>query len=84
LQQFCGYWKNGFESPPVRIFRETQGYRISWDYPFGTITLPIYRIHGIVTVDIFGRREIAYDGINDRLLIAGEGVYFRDYERNEE
>lgn len=84
LQKLCGYWKNGFESPPLRIFRATDGYRICFEYPLHQVTIPINGMNNIYSVFLFGRMEIAYDGINDRLLIAEEGIYFRDYERDEE
>jgi hypothetical protein len=83
LHSLCGYWKCGFESPPVRIFRISQGYRISFEYPLGAVTIPIRYKQGIIEANLFGCMEIAYDGINDRLLIAEEGTYFRDEDREQ-
>ena len=82
LQQMCGHWINGFESPPIRIFRTGQGYRISFEYQLNPIvTVPIKRTVNMLEIDFFGRMELAYDQINDLLLIAGEGVYFRANDR---
>lgn len=78
LQQICGYWKSAYNSPPVRIFRSGQGYRITFEYLFGTsITVSIKRTSEHVEFDLFGRIELDYDQERDMLLIATEGEYYR-------
>lgn len=78
LQQLCGYWESACNSPPVRIYSTSQGYRITFEYLFGgSMTVPIKRTSEYIEFDLFGRIELGYDEERDVLLIATEGEYTR-------
>lgn len=80
MNKMCGQWVSQAESPLVKVFRYRLGYMISFHYQLGNvITSPIKRSGDLYSIDLFGRMELDYDEFNDRLLIAGEGVFLRDY-----
>lgn len=82
MNKLCGYWISGTGSPPVRIFRFRHGYRISFQYKLGgSVTVPVKRCGDTYEISFTERMELAYDECNDRLLIAEEGMYYRDYSQ---
>lgn len=80
IHKMCGCWKSKYESPDIRIYLKESDYYIAFRYKIGEeICVPITRYFARYEFELFGRVELVYDEYNDKLLIAEEGVYFRDY-----
>lgn len=76
--------KAGASRPPVRVYREGRTYRIALAYRWGAVlTATLYRNGQGTWAELPERVQVAYDEDNERLVLASEGVYVRDYKEYE-